>query len=144
MKEFLDFYDKVKSNYIHIININPVKFIIKEITWKDGLLIDAKSFRKKDNVIYQNTEFEKREILSIAILCAYDSEENKIYYPEFEKSLIDILDHTIVEKLWNINSIYIFLLMKQIFITFQQKNILIQMITKLTQFHPLLLKSIIC
>ena len=100
MKEFLDFYDKVKSNYTHIININPVKFIIKEITWKDGLLIDAKSFRKKDNVIYQNTEFEKREILNIAILCAYDSEEDKIYYPEFEKSLIDILDHTIVEKLW--------------------------------------------
>ena len=62
MKEFIDFYNTVKSNYVHILEIAPVKFIIKEITWKDGLLIDAKSFRKKDNIVYQNTEFEKREI----------------------------------------------------------------------------------
>jgi len=100
MKEFIDFYNQIKSNYIHIIDIDKVKFIIKEISWKEGLLIDAKSFRKKDNVVYQNTEFEKREILNIAILCAFDTQESKIYYPEFESPLIDLLDHTIIEKLW--------------------------------------------
>ncbi len=100
MKDFLDYYEKVKSNTVHIINIESVKFIIKEITWKEGLLIDAKSFRKKDNIIYQNTEFEKREILNLAVLCAFDSAENKIYFPEYEKSLIDKIDHTVIEKLW--------------------------------------------
>ena len=100
MKEFIDFYNTVKSNYVHILEVAPVKFIIKEITWKDGLLIDTKSFRKKDNIVYQNTEFEKREILNIAILGAFDTQDSKMYYPEFENSLIDLLDHTIVEKLW--------------------------------------------
>ena len=65
MKEFLEYYEKVKSDKVHIIDIDNVKFLIKEITWKEGLLIDAKSFRKKDNVVYQNTEFEKREILNM-------------------------------------------------------------------------------
>ena len=100
MNEFVDFYNKVKSDKVHIINISQIKFIVKEISWKEGLLIDAKSFRKKDNVVYQNTEFEKREILSIAILCAYDTESSQIYLAEFEKSLIDLIDHTIIEKLW--------------------------------------------
>ena len=100
MKDFLDYYEKVKSNTVHIINIESVKFIIKEITWKEGLLIDAKSFRKKDNIIYQNTEFEKREILNICILAAYDTKENNVFYPDINKSIIDLVDHTCVEKLW--------------------------------------------
>ena len=100
MKEFIEYYDSIKSDKVHIIDIDTVKFIIREISWKEGLMIDAKSFRKKDNVVYQNTEFEKREILKIALLGAYDTVENKVFYPEFNKNLIDSLDHTIVEKLW--------------------------------------------
>ena len=63
MKEFIEYYEKIKNDNIHLINIDTIKFIIREITWKEGLLIDAKSFRKKDNIVYQNSEFEKREIL---------------------------------------------------------------------------------
>jgi len=100
MKEFIEFYEKNKSNKVHIINIDSVKFIVREITWKEGLLIDAKSFRKKDNIIYQNTEFEKREILNLAILRAYDETNNVDYMPEFEISLLEKLDYQIVEKLW--------------------------------------------
>ena len=100
MKEFIEFYEKNKSNKVHIINIDSVKFIIREITWKEGLLIDAKSFRKKDNIIYQNSEFEKREILNIAILRAYDTDTQKDYIPEFESSLIHAIDHKTIEKLW--------------------------------------------
>lgn len=100
MKEFLEYYNSVKSDKIHLIEIDQVKFIIKEISWKEGLLIDAKSFRKKDNIIYQNTEFEKREILNVALLCAYDVENNKLFFPEYGKSLIDLIDHTCIEKLW--------------------------------------------
>ncbi len=100
MKEFIEFYEKNKSNKVHIINIDSVKFIVREITWREGLLIDAKSFRKKDNIIYQNTEFEKREILNLAILRAYDETNNVDYMPEFEISLLEKLDYQIVEKLW--------------------------------------------
>jgi len=100
MKEFIEFYEKNKSNKIHLINVDSVKFIVREITWKEGLLIDAKSFRKKDNIVYQNTEFEKREILSLAILRAYDSKTDTDYIPDFEIPLIQKLDHAMVEKLW--------------------------------------------
>ena len=100
MKEFYEFYNKVKSEKVHLINISDVQFIVREITWKEGLLIDAKSFRKKDNVVYQNTEFEKREILNICILAAYDTKENNVFYPDINKSIIDLVDHTCVEKLW--------------------------------------------
>ena len=100
MKEFIEFYESNKSNKIHIININSVKFIVREITWKEGLLIDAKSFRKKDNIVYQNSEFEKREILNLAILRAYDTDTKTDYIKEFEFSLLEKLDYTIIEKLW--------------------------------------------
>lgn len=100
MKEFIEFYEKNKSNKVHIINIDQVKFIVREITWKEGLLIDAKSFRKKDNIVYQNSEFEKREILSLAIIRAYDLSTETDYIPDFESSLIQKLDHSTVEKLW--------------------------------------------
>ena len=100
MKEFIEFYEKNKSDKIHIINIDSVKFIVREITWKEGMMIDAKSFRKKDNIIYQNSEFEKREILTLAILRAYDTNTNTDFYPEFETSLIQLLNHKTIEKLW--------------------------------------------
>jgi hypothetical protein len=100
MKEFVEFYEKNKSNKVHIITIDSVKFIVREITWKEGLLIDAKSFRKKDNIVYQNSEFEKREILNLAILRAYDNESNTDYFPDFEYSLIQKIDHATIEKLW--------------------------------------------
>lgn len=100
MKEFIDFYEKNKSNKVHIITIDSVKFIIREITWKEGLLIDAKSFRKKDNIVYQNSEFEKREILNLAILRAYDTNTDSDYIAEFESSLLQKIDHATIEKLW--------------------------------------------
>jgi len=100
MNEFIEYYEKNKSNKVHIIIVDSVRFIVREITWKEGLLIDAKSFRKKDNIVYQNSEFEKREILNLAILRAYDSSTNTDYMPEFEFSLLEKLDYSIIEKLW--------------------------------------------
>lgn len=100
INEFIEYYNSVKSDKVHLIDIDTVKFIIREISWKEGLMIDAKSFRKKDNVVYQNTEYEKREILKLALLGAFDSIDNKVFYPEYNKNLTDFLEHTIVEKLW--------------------------------------------
>jgi hypothetical protein len=100
MKDFIDYYEKVKSDKVHIIDIDSTKFIVREITWKEGLLIDAKSFRKKDNIIYQNSEFEKREILKLAIMRAYDTKNNVDFISEFESSLLNKIDHVTIEKLW--------------------------------------------
>ena len=109
MKDFLEYFKNIKSDKVHLLEILNVKFIIREITWKEGLLIDAKSFRKKDNVVYQNTEFEKREILNTCILAAYDISEDKCYFSEINKSIIDCIDHTIIEKLWVEYQKYLFL-----------------------------------
>ena len=75
MNNFLEYYDKYKNEKkLHIIEIESVQFMMREITWKEGMLIDAKSFRKNDEVIYQSSEYEKREILSIALIRAYNTE----------------------------------------------------------------------
>ncbi len=100
MKEFIEYFEKIKSDKVHIIDIDSTKFIVREITWKEGLLIDAKSFRKKDNIVYQNSEFEKREILKLAILRAYDTKNNIDFISEFESSLLNKIDHVTIEKLW--------------------------------------------
>lgn len=44
MQEFIEFYEKNKSDKVHLINVDSIKFIVREITWKEGLMIDAKSF----------------------------------------------------------------------------------------------------
>ena len=51
----------------HVIEIDDIVFLVREISWKEGLEIDARSFRKKEDLIYQNTEFEKREILKMKL-----------------------------------------------------------------------------
>jgi hypothetical protein len=96
MKDFIEYYEKIKNDKVHIIDIDTTKFIVREITWKEGLLIDAKSFRKKDNIIYQNSEFEKREILKLSILRAYDTKNNVDFISEFESSLLNNIYHVTI------------------------------------------------
>ena len=80
MSNFYDYYTENKDKlHLHIINIDDVDILVREITWKEGLLIDAKSFRKKDDIVYQNSEFEKREILKLCLLRAYDKSTNEEY-----------------------------------------------------------------
>jgi len=62
MNNFFEYYDKYKNEKnLHIIEIDSVQFMVREITWKEGMLIDAKSFRKNDEVIYQSSEYEKEK-----------------------------------------------------------------------------------
>jgi hypothetical protein len=80
MSNFYDYYTENKDKlHLHIINIDDVDILVREITWKEGLLIDAKSFRKKDDIVYQNSEFEKREILKLCLLRAYDKSASEEY-----------------------------------------------------------------
>jgi hypothetical protein len=101
MNNFLEYYDKYKNEKkLHIIKIDSVQFMMREITWKEGMLIDAKSFRKNDEVIYQSSEYEKREILSIALLRAYDTENEAELISNNVENLLDKIDYSAIETLW--------------------------------------------
>jgi hypothetical protein len=101
MNNFLEYYDKYKNEKkLHIIEIESVQFMVREITWKEGMLIDAKSFRKNDDVVYQSSEYEKREILSIALLRAYDTENEVELVSNSVENLLDKIDYSAIETLW--------------------------------------------
>jgi len=101
MNNFLEYYDKYKNEKkLHIIEIESVQFMVREITWKEGMLIDAKSFRKNDDVVYQSSEYEKREILSIALLRAYDTENQVELVSNSVENLLDKIDYSAIETLW--------------------------------------------
>ena len=101
MNNFLEYYDKYKNEKkLHIIEIESVQFMMREITWKEGMLIDAKSFRKNDEVIYQSSEYEKREILSIALIRAYDTENQVELISNSVENLLDKIDDSAIETLW--------------------------------------------
>jgi hypothetical protein len=100
MQEIYDYINQYPDKKFHIIEIDNIVFLVKEISWKEGLEIDARSFRKKEDVVYQNTEFEKREILKIAIVKAYDKEADITLTRKIESNVLEFLDHISVEKLW--------------------------------------------
>lgn len=101
MSNFYDYFTENKDKlHLHIISIDNVDILVREITWKEGLLIDAKSFRKKDDIVYQNSEFEKREILRLCLVRAYDKFTKEEYISTFLDPLIDKIDHTTLEKVW--------------------------------------------
>ena len=81
MSNFYDYFsDNRDKLHLHIVTIDEVDIMVREITWKEGLLIDAKSFRKKDDVVYQNSEFEKREILKLCLIRAFDKTTGEEYF----------------------------------------------------------------
>ena len=101
MSNFYDYFSENKDKlHLHIITIDDVDIIVREITWKEGLLIDAKSFRKKDDVVYQNSEFEKREILKLCLIRAFDKTSGEEYVSTYSEPLVDKILHPVLEKLW--------------------------------------------
>ena len=109
MQEIYDHINQYPDKKFHIVEIDNIAFLVKEISWKEGLEIDARSFRKKEDLVYQNTEFEKREILKIAIVKAYDKEAGITLTRKIESNVLEFLDHVLVEKLWVEYQKYLFL-----------------------------------
>ena len=109
MQEIYDLINQYPDKKFHVIEIDDIVFLVREISWKEGLEIDARSFRKKEDLIYQNTEFEKREILKIAITKAYDKKANITISSKYESNILEYLDHVLVEKLWVEYQNYLFL-----------------------------------
>lgn len=79
----------------HIINLSNHDCLVRELTWKEGLDIDSKSFLQNEKGIIFNSENEKREILKLALISINDQNNQKI---DFEFSN---LSFTFVENLWS-------------------------------------------
>ena len=56
------------EKYIHTFETEEFICKFREITWKEGLFIDALSFKQDENRSYFSSEFEKIEILDKAII----------------------------------------------------------------------------
>ena len=54
-EESLDFL----NDSLHTISIDDYSFIFRELTWKEALIFDAVSYRKKSDELYFSSESEK-------------------------------------------------------------------------------------
>lgn len=88
-EDSLDFLD----DSLHTFCLDKYKIILRELTWKEALIFDAMSFRKKTDELYFSSESEKKLILSSAVVAVYLEED------ELEKSLNNF-DYNTVEKIW--------------------------------------------
>jgi len=85
----LDFLDDL----LHTITIENYSFIMRELTWKEAVIYDAVSFKKKSDELYFSSESEKKLILSNALISILLDDENKdLTFSDF--------DYGTVEKVW--------------------------------------------
>ena len=88
-EESLDFL----NDSLHTIAIDDYSFIFRELTWKEALIFDAVSYRKKSDELYFSSESEKKYILSNALVSILYKNE------EIDKDLSDFQYNT-VEQIW--------------------------------------------
>ena len=79
---------------IHIEEILDHICYLRELTWKEGLKIDAQSFKTNGKNLYFSSENEKREIIKLALLKIEDKDNNEVNFT-FEN-----LSHIFIEQLW--------------------------------------------
>ena len=101
LQKIITFFENFKtdssyeeSNLNHEIKIDEFVFTVRELTWKEGLMIDAKSFRNSNDNVYFSGEFEKREVLKIAIV-KLEFDSNILTH-----NSLSSVDHHIIDKLW--------------------------------------------
>lgn len=84
------------DKYIHTFETEEFICKFREITWKEGLFIDALSFKNDENRTFFSSEFEKREILNKAIIEICDKSSNQI----IKKNILETISHSCIEKIW--------------------------------------------
>ena len=84
----------VKFQKIHSETIQKYKIVFRELSWKEGLEIDATSMKQRNKNYYFSSEKEKREIIKKSLLEIYDEQDNKIDF-NFED-----LSYSFVEDFW--------------------------------------------
>ena len=101
LQKIISFFEQSKQSKVeeveklnHIINVDKCIFTVRELTWKEGLSIDAKSFRNSNENVYFSGEYEKREVLRLAI--------NKVEIDQniITEYILSSIDHHTIDKLW--------------------------------------------
>ena len=80
---------------IHNLVIENYNCKVKELSWREALDIDSKSFKMNNNAMYFSSEYEKREIIKLALLSISDEKNNEIQFN------LEDLSHSFVENFWN-------------------------------------------
>lgn len=88
-EDTLDFLD----DSLHTFALDKYKIVLRELTWKEALIFDAMSFRKKTDELYFSSESEKKLILNSALVAVYLEKK------EIENTLNNF-DYNSVEKIW--------------------------------------------
>ena len=84
------------EKYIHTFETEEFICKFREITWKEGLFIDALSFKQDENRSYFSSEFEKREILDKAIIEIFDKDTKQ----SINTNILELISHSCIEKIW--------------------------------------------
>lgn len=116
-----------KTHYIQIDNFN---FHVKELTWKDFLNIELKSYVSIDGNIFYDKSIEKKLTLDISVLSV---NEDKFI---FQNTSTDI-----IEKLWEEYQQYLHLSLEEIdFLYKSSKNYFSDKNAENFPLHPLILE----
>ena len=84
------------DKYIHTFETDEFICKFREITWKEGLLIDALSFKNDENRTFFSSEFEKREILNKAIIEICDKSSKEV----IKDNILESISYSCIEKIW--------------------------------------------
>jgi hypothetical protein len=93
----------LKFEKVHSEIVQNHKIVFRELSWKEGLEIDAISLKKQNKNYYLSSEKEKREIIKKSLLEIYDYQDIKIDF-NFED-----LSFSFVEDFWIIYQQYLHL-----------------------------------
>ena len=88
---------------VHSENIQNHKIVFRELSWKEGLEIDATSLKQQNKNYYLSSEKEKREIIKKSLLEIYNDQGVKIDFT-FED-----LSFSFVEDFWIVYQKYLHL-----------------------------------
>ena len=99
---------RIFDTKVHTVLYEEYCVHLRELSWKEGLQIDANSFRKNGENIYISSEHEKREIISKALV-GITKDNQKVDFNFSE------LSHKFVEDIWLIYQKYLQ--------TLQEKNL---------------------
>jgi hypothetical protein len=89
-----------QNSYINInFDNDNFLFCLKNLTWKEAIDIESKSYRSDNNELVFNSEFEKRYVIKKSLKWIYDI-KNKIQYDEDLDYLLSQIKHEVMENVW--------------------------------------------
>ena len=89
-----------QNSYINInFDNDNFLFCLKNLTWKEAIDIESKSYRSDNNELVFNSEFEKRYVIKKSLKWIYDI-KNKTQYDENLDYLLSQIKHEVMENVW--------------------------------------------